>query len=31
MTSGGAIFTLTYYGGEKVIEHYNVMGPSRSH
>jgi len=30
MTSGGAIFTLTYYGGEKVIEHYNVMGPVKA-
>ena len=30
MTSGGAIFTLTYYGGEKVIEHYNVMGPIKA-
>jgi enoyl-[acyl-carrier protein] reductase I len=26
MTSGGAILTLSYYGGEKVIPGYNVMG-----
>lgn len=26
MTRGGAIVTISYYGGEKVIPHYNVMG-----
>jgi enoyl-[acyl-carrier protein] reductase I len=26
MTAGGAILTLSYYGGEKVIPGYNVMG-----
>ena len=26
MTDGGAILTMTYYGGEKVIPGYNVMG-----
>src|SRR6195952_1715103 len=26
MSSGGAIVTLTYYGAEKVLPHYNVMG-----
>lgn len=30
MTNGGAIFTMTYYGAEKVIEHYNVMGPVKA-
>ena len=30
MTNGGAIFTATYYGAEKVIEHYNVMGPVKA-
>ncbi len=30
MTNGGAIFTVTYYGAEKVIEHYNVMGPVKA-
>ena len=27
---GGSILTLTYYGGEKVIPHYNVMGVAKS-
>ena len=27
MSRGGALFTMSYYGAEKVIEHYNVMGP----
>ena len=26
MSGGGALLTLTYYGAEKVIPHYNVMG-----
>jgi len=26
MTDGGSILTLTYYGSEKVIPNYNVMG-----
>src|ERR1700719_2792919 len=26
MTDGGSIITLTYYGAEKVVPHYNVMG-----
>jgi enoyl-[acyl-carrier protein] reductase I len=26
MTQGGTILTMTYYGGEKVIDHYNIMG-----
>ncbi|MFV0491507.1 MAG: enoyl-ACP reductase FabI [Pseudorhodobacter sp.] len=26
MTPGGSILTLTYYGAEKVMPHYNVMG-----
>ena len=26
MTDGGSILTLTYYGAEKVMPHYNVMG-----
>ncbi|MEM8696382.1 MAG: enoyl-ACP reductase FabI [Pseudomonadota bacterium] len=28
--SGGSILTLTYYGAEKVVPHYNVMGPAKS-
>jgi enoyl-[acyl-carrier protein] reductase I len=27
MRDGGALFTMSYYGAEKVVEHYNVMGP----
>ncbi|MPT49181.1 MAG: enoyl-ACP reductase FabI [Sphingobium sp.] len=30
MTEGGSILTLTYYGAEKVIPHYNVMGVAKS-
>jgi enoyl-[acyl-carrier protein] reductase I len=30
MTRGGALFTMSYYGAEKVIEHYNVMGPVKA-
>ena len=30
MTEGGALLTLTYYGAEKVIPHYNVMGLAKS-
>src|SRR6266849_640258 len=30
MTSGGGIVTLTYYGAEKVIPRYNVMGVSKA-
>ena len=30
MTEGGAIITLTYYGGEKVIANYNVMGVAKA-
>jgi enoyl-[acyl-carrier protein] reductase I len=28
--TGGALFTMSYYGAEKVIEHYNVMGPVKA-
>lgn len=27
---GGSIITLTYYGGEKVVPHYNVMGVAKA-
>jgi enoyl-[acyl-carrier protein] reductase I len=27
---GGSILTLSYYGAEKVVPHYNVMGPAKS-
>jgi enoyl-[acyl-carrier protein] reductase I len=30
MRDGGALFTMSYYGAEKVIEHYNVMGPVKA-
>jgi enoyl-[acyl-carrier protein] reductase I len=30
MSHGGALFTMSYYGAEKVIEHYNVMGPVKA-
>lgn len=30
MNSGGSIITLSYYGAEKVIPHYNVMGVAKA-
>ena len=30
MDNGGAILTLTYYGAEKVMPHYNVMGVAKA-
>jgi enoyl-[acyl-carrier protein] reductase I len=30
MTEGGSILTLTYYGSEKVVPHYNVMGVAKA-
>jgi enoyl-[acyl-carrier protein] reductase I len=30
MSGGGSLLTLTYYGAEKVIPHYNVMGVAKS-
>jgi enoyl-[acyl-carrier protein] reductase I len=30
MPNGGSILTLTYYGAEKVIPHYNVMGVAKA-
>jgi len=30
MTSGGALFTMTYYGSQMVVEHYNMMGPVKA-
>ncbi len=30
MADGGALFTMSYYGAEKVIEHYNLMGPVKA-
>ncbi|HZG45251.1 MAG TPA: enoyl-ACP reductase FabI, partial [Allosphingosinicella sp.] len=30
MPNGGSVLTLTYYGAEKVIPHYNVMGVAKA-
>ncbi len=30
MTKGGALFTMSYIGAEKVIENYNLMGPVKA-
>ncbi|RTM00699.1 enoyl-[acyl-carrier-protein] reductase FabI [Ancylobacter aquaticus] len=30
MRKGGALFTMTYYGAEKVIENYNIMGVAKA-
>ncbi len=30
MTDGGSLLTLTYYGAEKVMPHYNVMGVAKA-
>ncbi len=30
MTEGGSILTMTYYGAEKVMPHYNVMGVAKA-
>lgn len=30
MTEGGSILTMTYYGAEKVVPHYNVMGVAKA-
>jgi len=30
MTAGGSIVTLSYYGAEKVVPHYNVMGVAKA-
>ncbi|TCK72110.1 enoyl-ACP reductase FabI [Acidipila rosea] len=30
MTNGGSIITMTYYGAEKVVPHYNVMGVAKA-
>jgi enoyl-[acyl-carrier protein] reductase I len=30
MTKGGSLLTLTYYGAEKVMPHYNVMGVAKA-
>ena len=30
MKSGGALFTMTYYGSHMVVQHYNIMGPVKA-
>lgn len=30
MTKGGTLFAMTYYGAEKVVQHYNLMGPVKA-
>jgi enoyl-[acyl-carrier protein] reductase I len=30
MKSGGALYTMTYYGSQMVVEHYNLMGPVKA-
>jgi enoyl-[acyl-carrier protein] reductase I len=30
MTNGGAIFTMSYFGGEKVVPQYGIMGPAKA-
>jgi len=30
MNNGGSLITMTYYGAEKVVDHYNVMGPVKA-
>jgi enoyl-[acyl-carrier protein] reductase I len=30
MDKGGSVMTVSYYGAEKVVDHYNVMGPVKA-
>ncbi len=30
MTAGGSLMTVSYYGAEKVVDHYNIMGPVKA-
>jgi enoyl-[acyl-carrier protein] reductase I len=30
MSEGGSLITMTYFGAEKVLPHYNVMGPAKA-
>lgn len=30
MTNGGCLLTVTFYGSERVVEHYNLMGPVKA-
>ena len=31
MKGGGVLFTMTYYGSQMVVDHYNIMGPVMPH
>ncbi len=30
MSNGGCLLTVTFYGSERVVEHYNIMGPVKA-
>jgi enoyl-[acyl-carrier protein] reductase I len=30
MTAGGSLLTMSYYGADKIVNHYNVMGPVKA-
>ncbi|MGH7800782.1 MAG: enoyl-ACP reductase FabI [Thermodesulfobacteriota bacterium] len=30
MKNGGTLFTMSYYGSQKVVQHYNLMGPIKA-
>ena len=30
MKDGGTLYTMTYYGSQMVVEHYNIMGPVKA-
>ncbi len=30
MKNGGTLYTMTYYGSQMVVEHYNIMGPVKA-
>ena len=30
MTQGGSLLTMSYYGADKIVSHYNVMGPVKA-
>jgi enoyl-[acyl-carrier protein] reductase I len=30
MKDGGCLLTVTFYGAERVVEHYNLMGPVKA-
>jgi enoyl-[acyl-carrier protein] reductase I len=30
MTNGGTLYAMSFYGAEKVVENYNLMGPVKA-